>query len=66
MKPTLLFYIVCIMPLGLTLVEPTQATAGSQQSDAPHVAAPDDLSLPIYTPPRKFSPRARVGGDMRG
>lgn len=65
-KPTLLFCIICTMPLGLTLVEPTQATAGSEQSAAPHVAAPDDLSLPIYTPPRKFSPRARVGGEMRG
>jgi hypothetical protein len=26
----------------------------------------DELSQPLYTPPKKFTPRARVGGDMRG
>ncbi len=66
MKPTLLFCIICTVLLGLTLAEPTQATAGSEQSAPPQVASPDDQSLPVYTPPRKLSPRARVGGDMRG
>jgi hypothetical protein len=26
----------------------------------------DELSQPLYTPPKKFTPRARVGGDVRG
>jgi uncharacterized protein DUF928 len=26
----------------------------------------DELSVPLYTPPKKFTPRARVGGDVRG
>lgn len=28
--------------------------------------ASDELSQPLYAPPKKFTPRARVGGDMRG
>lgn len=27
---------------------------------------PDELSQPLYAPPKKFTPRARVGGDVRG
>jgi hypothetical protein len=26
----------------------------------------DELSQPLYAPPKKFTPRARVGGDVRG
>ena len=26
----------------------------------------DELSQPLYAPPKKFTPRARVGGDIRG
>jgi hypothetical protein len=26
----------------------------------------DELSQPLYTPPKKLAPRARVGGDVRG
>lgn len=26
----------------------------------------DDLQLPVYTPPKKLTPRARVGGALRG
>ncbi len=66
MKSTLVFCILVTMPLGPLLAEPAQATAESGPADAPHVAAPDDPSLPIYTPPRKLSPRARVGGQLRG
>lgn len=66
MKSTLVFCIIVTLSPGLTLLEPAQATAGSGPSAAPQVAAPDDQSLPVYSPPRKLSPRARVGGEMRG
>jgi hypothetical protein len=35
---------------------PTAATAGQQ----------DDQQPPLYTPPKKLTPRARVGGTLRG
>src|SRR5215469_14663634 len=30
------------------------------------VASPDDASTPFYIPPKKYAPRARVGGELRG
>ena len=38
-------------------------------SDQPTVSQPgptDEVPLPIYTPPKKLTPRARVGGGLRG
>ncbi len=38
-------------------------------SDQPTVSQPgptDEVPLPIYTPPKKVTPRARVGGGLRG
>ena len=38
-------------------------------SDQPTVSQPgstEDVPLPIYTPPKKITPRARVGGGLRG
>ena len=35
-----------------------QTTAASNESD--------ELSVPLYTPPKNVIPRARVGGEMRG
>jgi hypothetical protein len=65
-KSTLVFCIIVTLSPGLTLVEPTQATAASGPAEAPQVAAPDDLLLPVYTPPKKLSPRARVGARDGG
>lgn len=65
-NPTLVFCLIVTTLLNLPLVEPTQTRAESGPSDAPHVAAPDDLPLPLYTPRRKLTPRARVGGQLRG
>jgi hypothetical protein len=47
-------------------VEPSQAKGGSDQSSAPQVSSSDDSSRPLYTPPKKLTPRARVGGQLRG
>jgi hypothetical protein len=33
---------------------------------APPQKSSDELSQPLYTPPKKLAPRARVGGDVRG
>lgn len=65
-KPVLPFLLISTMILNLAVLEPAQVEAGSDQSGALQAGSPEDLSLPIYTPPRKFSPRARVGGEMRG
>jgi hypothetical protein len=65
-KPLLAFLLISTMILSLAVVEPTQTMAGSDQSGAPQAGSPEEPSLPVYTPPKKFSPRARVGGEMRG
>jgi len=49
---------------GLTLV-----WSGSGPIDAvaeQSVVSPDDPSKPLYVPPKKYAPRARVGGELRG
>ena len=33
---------------------------------APPAKPSDELSQPLYAPPKKLTPRARVGGDVRG
>lgn len=35
-------------------------------SAAPNTLRSDDPQLPVYTPPKKLMPRARVGGTLRG
>lgn len=60
----------CLVPivvsLSLTVMDQPRFALGS---DRPAVSPSDsfeDLSLPLYTPPKKFSPRARIGGRLRG
>ena len=48
------------LAIGLSGSGPIDAVA--EQS----VISSDDPSIPIYTPPKKYSPRARVGGELRG
>jgi uncharacterized protein DUF928 len=64
MKPaqrrTALWLLSCLV--GLCVI-------GFTQSEIPAAAPPnqsDELSQPLYTPPKKLTPRARVGGDVRG
>lgn len=51
--------------LSMGLWDPATALA---VSDQPGVAQsePTDVPLPLYTPPKKLTPRARVGGGLRG
>jgi Domain of Unknown Function (DUF928) len=48
--------------LALAMVGMTQSTllAGAPQQSS------EELGQPLYTPPKKLAPRARVGGDVRG
>ncbi len=40
--------------------------ASAQQSMPAKAIQQDDPQLPVYTPPKKLTPRARVGGALRG
>ena len=42
----------------------TQASA--KQPTSATTTQPDEAQLPVYTPPKKLTPRARVGGTLRG
>lgn len=47
----------------------TCCVIGFAQSEIPAASPPnqpDESSQPLYAPPKKLTPRARVGGDMRG
>ena len=53
-----------ILSMGLFDSATTPAVA-----DQPAVSQPgptEDVPLPVYTPPKKLTPRARVGGGLRG
>jgi Domain of Unknown Function (DUF928) len=52
--------------LGLGLVEPATTPAVSDQPSAAQPGPTDDVPLPLYQPPKKVTPRARVGGGLRG
>jgi uncharacterized protein DUF928 len=48
--------------LAFSAVGPAQ----SGQTAASPAQQSDEFTEPIYTPPKKFTPRARVGGELRG
>jgi hypothetical protein len=48
------------------LFDPATTLAVSDQPAVSQSAPKDDVPLPIYTPPKKLTPRARVGGGLRG
>jgi len=56
--------LILIVGTGLAI-----AFSGTSALDAvaeQSVASPDDVSTPFYIPPKKYAPRARVGGELRG
>jgi hypothetical protein len=59
-----LIWLILIGGIGLAVV-----WSGSGPIDAvaeQSVVSPDDPSKPFYVPPKKYAPRARVGGELRG
>lgn len=44
----------------------SQQVMGTEQAVATPSGSADEQSIPVYTPPKKFMPRARVGGQLRG
>jgi hypothetical protein len=59
-------FLIAALTLSLVLIDAAQTPAESNQPVAPQSDSQEDQSLPIYTPPKKLTPRARVGGQMRG
>ena len=49
---------MALCAMSFTLSELLAAPPANQSTD--------ESSQPLYTPPKKFTPRARVGGDVRG
>jgi len=48
------------------LFDPATTPAVMDHPSVAQAESPEDASLPIYTPPKKPTPRARVGGGLRG
>ncbi len=57
-----------ILAIGLSLLVTIASAQILAASDTPTAAKVehDDPQLPVYTPPKKLTPRARVGGTLRG
>lgn len=59
----------CLVVIGMSVamtVVGMHTLASAQQSIPAQSIQQDDLQLPVYTPPKKLTPRARVGGALRG
>jgi hypothetical protein len=52
--------------LSLGLCDPATTLAVSDQPSVAQPAPTEDVPLPLYQPPKKLTPRARVGGELRG
>ena len=65
MKP-LFSSIMVVLVLVLALMPSAQTMAGSDEPGVSQPGSADESQLPIYSPPKKFVPRARVGGELRG
>jgi hypothetical protein len=54
------------MILSMGLWDPAAAPAVSNQPSVAQSGSTEDVPLPLYQPPKKLTPRARVGGGLRG
>ena len=52
--------------LSMGLCDPVTTLAVSDQPSVAQSAPTEDVPLPLYQPPKKLIPRARVGGGLRG
>ncbi len=59
-------YLLAGLILTMGLVDPATTPAASDQPAALQSGSTEDLPLPLYQAPKKLTPRARVGGGLRG
>jgi len=52
--------------LSIGLCNSATVLAVSEQSSVSQSKPTEDVQIPLYTPPKKLTPRARVGGGSRG
>ena len=52
--------------LSMGLFDSATTPAGAEQPAVSQLGPTEDVPLPVYTPPKKLTPRARVGGGLRG
>lgn len=52
--------------LSMGFYDPATTQAASDQPSVVQSTPTEDVLLPFYTPPKKLTPRARVGGGLRG
>lgn len=60
------FLLMIGLSLAMSISGSAMVAGAAEQAVTPAASQPDDLELPIYTPPKKITPRARVGGSLRG
>ncbi len=65
MRNVMVFLLVGLI-LGMGFFNPAPVPAASDQTDVSQSRPTGDTPLPLYTPPKKLIPRARVGGGLRG
>jgi hypothetical protein len=54
------YWLIAFLALGIVGTTQSTLLAGAPPQSS------EELSKPLYTPPKKLAPRARVGGDVRG
>ena len=52
--------------LSIGFYDPAMTLAASDQPSVAQSRPTEDVQIPLYTPPKKLTPRARVGGGLRG
>jgi hypothetical protein len=58
--------LISALILSMGLFGSTMSSALADQPSVAQSKPADDVPLPVYTPPKKLTPRARVGGGLRG
>ena len=58
--------LLSLLVLSMGLFDPALMPAVADQPAASQSGSTEDVPLPLYQPPKKLTPRARVGGGLRG
>ena len=54
------------LSLALSVLSVTTFVAATDNLVVAQIRQQEDVQLPVYTPPKKLQPRARIGGTLRG